>query len=286
MTKELVQGITLAERLRTMGRLPWIEAVSHMTQILEALSFAHSQGIIHRNVTPETIIINENTTVKLNGFDLAKPMSSPSLTQTGSVLGALKYIPPEQIRGLGPLDARSDLYSVGVVLYEALTGRLPFDSNSQFKVMLDHVNAEPPAPSSLNPKLPGEFDSILLKALAKDPDDRFQTAEEFRGQLEYVKSMLRGKPAGAPAVNSSIEERAYTPAETERPAAKPAAAASRRAEAVAGGNTASPVGEETAIPSFGVATITGAGTRGLLLLILGVSSVGAIFALLLALGKL
>lgn len=214
MTMELVNGITLAERVRQMGSLPWIEAVSHTSQILLALAFAHEQGIIHRNVTPETIIITADTTVKLAGFDLAKPMASPSLTQAGSVLGALKYIPPEQIRGVKPLDARSDLYSVGAVLYEALTGRLPFDSSSQFKLMMDHVNTDPPAPSSVNPKVPQEFDAIVLKALAKNPADRFQSADEFRARLEATKNALRSKIPFAPAVAVSEPDEIPAPAES------------------------------------------------------------------------
>jgi eukaryotic-like serine/threonine-protein kinase len=262
MTKELVEGITLAERLKRMGSLSWIEAVSHISQLLQALGFAHEHGIIHRNVTPDTVILTEDATVKLNGFDLAKPIASPSLTQAGSVLGALKYIPPEQVRGIGPLDARSDLYSVGVVLYEALTGRLPFDSHSQFKLMMDHVNTEAPAPSSVNSKVPAEFDSIVLKALAKNPADRFQTADEFRARLENLKSALRAK-AGA--------------AHADAPVAEPFAPAFTRA-----------ADANTAVPNFGMATISGAGRRNFLLLILGISSllVGVIVALLLAVAKI
>ncbi|HLK51599.1 MAG TPA: protein kinase [Bryobacteraceae bacterium] len=271
MTTELVEGITLAERVKLMGSLSWIEAVSHISQILQALAFAHEQGIIHRNVTPETIIITADTTVKLNGFDLAKPIASPSLTQTGSVLGALGYIPPEQIRGLGPLDARSDLYSVGVVLYEALTGRLPFDSGSQFKIMMDHVNSEAPAPSSINPKLPAEFDAVVLKALAKNPADRFQTAEEFRARLEALKSTLRTRPGAAHA----------DPLNIDSPAA-------RRSEYHPAADTAGDLCTEAPVPDFGMAAVSGSGRRSFLLLILGVSSllVGVIVALLLAVAKL
>jgi serine/threonine-protein kinase len=270
MTKELVEGITLADRLKIMGSLSWIEAVSHISQILDALSLAHGQGIIHRNVTPETIIITADTTVKLNGFDLAKPIASPSLTQAGSVRGALKYIPPEQIRGLGPLDARSDLYSVGVVLYEVLTGRLPFDSSSEFKVMMDHVNTAAPPPSSVNSKVPLEFDPIVLKALAKDPADRFQTADEFRARLESVKTTLRAKVGVAhpepPVAESFAPQAEFVPPE----------------------GMARPVDAQTPAPNFGMATISGAGRRSFLLLILGVSSllVGVIVALLLAVAKI
>ena len=273
MTTELVEGITLAERLKRMGSLSWIEAVSHITQILEALGFAHAQGIIHRNVTPETIIITGDATAKLNGFDLAKPIAAPSLTQAGSVLGALKYIPPEQIRGLGPLDARSDLYSVGVVLYEALTGQLPFDSSNQFKLMMDHVNTEAPALSLVNPKVPPEFDVIVRKALAKDPAQRFQTADEFRARLESLKTTLRAKPGAVHA-------------EPALPEALPAAA---RIEADTPAEpTATSVNNDIEVPNFGMATVSGAGRRSFMLLILGVSSllIGVIAALVLAVARL
>ncbi|HEY1239190.1 MAG TPA: serine/threonine-protein kinase [Bryobacteraceae bacterium] len=233
MTMELVNGITLAERVQLMGSLTWVEAVSHTSQILLALAFAHEQGIIHRNVTPETIIITADTTVKLAGFDLAKPMASPSLTQAGSVLGALKYIPPEQIRGVKPLDARSDLYSVGAVLYEALVGRLPFDTSSQFKLMMDHVNTDPPAPSSVNPKVPQEFDAIVLKALAKDPADRFQSADEFRARLEAAKKALRSTIPFAPAVTAPEPAEAPVPAQGYRELQPQAAVPSFAFEATA-----------------------------------------------------
>src|SRR5207253_2461460 len=103
MTTELVEGITLTERFKQMGPLPWCEAVSHISQILLALGYAHEQGVIHRNVTPDSIILSADTTVKLTGFGLAKALASPNLTLAGSVLGALKYIPPEQIRGVTSL---------------------------------------------------------------------------------------------------------------------------------------------------------------------------------------
>ncbi len=272
MTMELVNGITLAERLRLMGALPWIEAVSHISQVLAALGFAHEQGIIHRNVTPGTIILTADTTVKLTGFDLAKPMASPSLTQAGSVMGALKYIPPEQIRGLGQLDARSDLYSVGVVLYEALTGRLPFDSSSQFKVMMDHVNTDPPAPSSVNPMVPVEFDALVLKALAKDPADRYQSADEFRARLESVKQALRSK-SGAAAPTGAAAEHVEIPAVRGRVESAPP-----RQE----------IDREPDVPTFGIAAEPAAKGRSFLLLALGLSSllIGVAVALLLAVAKL
>jgi serine/threonine protein kinase len=251
MTTELVEGITLTDRLQQMGALDWREAVSHITQVLLALGYAQEQGIIHRNVTPESIILTADTTVKLGGFGLAKPLASPSLTQAGAVLGTLKYIPPEQIRGLGTLDIRGDLYSVGVVLYEALTGRLPFDSRSQFQVMMDHVEAKPPAPSAVNPQVPPEFDSIVSMALAKDPAERFQTAEQFRARLETVKDALRSKSGASGLARRTREE--SVPHEPRVGSVFPAS------------------GTPSLVPSFCAETPASVGNR--YLLILGVSSV-------------
>lgn len=285
MTMELVDGITLAERFKLMGALPWIEAVSHISQILLALGFAHEQAIIHRNVTPETIIITADTTVKLSGFDLAKPMASPSLTQAGSVMGALKYIPPEQIRGLGPLDARSDLYSAGVVLYEALTGRLPFESTSQFKVMMDHVNTEAPAPSTVNPKVPAEFDSVVMKALAKDPADRFQSADEFRARLEGVKNALRSK-AGSPVLIGVPVRDVAPAAEPIEPVVAYSAPAGGSESAVAESADVTPA-PESDVPSFAIAEEQGTGFHSVPPVVLGLSAllIGVVIVLLLAVMK-
>jgi serine/threonine protein kinase len=275
MTMELVNGITLAERFRLMGALPWVEAVSHVSQVLLALGFAHEQSIIHRNVTPETIILTADTTVKLSGFDLAKPMASPSLTQAGSVMGAPKYIPPEQIRGLGPLDARSDLYSVGVVLYEALTGHLPFESSSQFKMMMDHVNTEAPAPSSVNPNVPPEFDAVVRKALAKNPAERYQSADEFRARLQGVKNGLRSKIPGSYTL--AVDEPIQANAEPAMP--------SVHSEDSGLENSQSGFEEDSTVPNFEMATEAETGRRNMLLLTLGLALIGLAIGLMLVVTK-
>lgn len=276
MTTEFVEGITLAERVRRMGPLPWFEALSHISQVLLALGCAHEQGIVHRNVTPETIILTADATVKLSGFGLAKILSSPNLTQAGSVLGPLKYIPPEQIRGVGPLDARSDLYSVGVVLYEALAGRLPFESHSQFQVMLDHVNADPAPPSAINPQVPPEFDSIVLTALAKDPGGRFQTADQFRARLEAAKNALRTRNGAAANASANSSPRN---AEPEMAAAAPVAAEA---------STNSSLTPEPAalVPAFCAASSTTLGHKSLLILCVSSLAVGILVAILMTLARL
>lgn len=207
MTTELVEGATLRERLQS-GPMHWTDAIGCLCQALSALACAHDQKIVHRDITPETMLITPDGVLKLSDFGLAKAATSPQLTQVGTVVGSLRYISPEQIKGSASLDARGDLYSLGVVLYEALTGKTPFDSKSQFELMLAHVTQTPTAPSELNPAVPPELDQVVLKALAKDPAERYQSAQEFRQTLESVKAALESpsEPAeGEPAVASSAE---------------------------------------------------------------------------------
>ena len=185
MTTELVEGTTLAQRLE-LGPLSPEEAVNCFSEVLSGLAQAHALGVVHRDITPSNIILASDGRVKLSGFALAKATTDPQLTQPGTVIGSLDYISPEQVKGLSEVDARTDIYSLGVVLYEAVTGRKPFEEKSQFEVMLAHVNAIPLAPSMLNPQVPPELSEIVLKAMAKHPACRFQTAEEFRQSLDQL----------------------------------------------------------------------------------------------------
>lgn len=208
MTTELVEGTTLAAR-RELGPLPVAEALKFMSQVLSALGHGHGLGIVHRDVTPYNIILTPEGSVKLTGFGLAKGVQDNELTQPGTVMGSLNYISPEQIKGSGKLDGRTDIYSAGVVLYEALTGRRPFHRKSQFELMLAHMNDLPLAPSIVNPDVPAEISEIVLTAMAKDPSARFQTAEEFRQRLETPRGARpTAVAAEAPIVTSAPAGRA------------------------------------------------------------------------------
>jgi serine/threonine protein kinase len=200
MTTELVEGTTLEQRLE-LGPLPLAEALSYASQLLGALAHAHGLGVVHRDITPTNIILTPEGGVKLTGFGLAKATTDPQLTQPGTVMGSLDYISPEQIKGVIELDGRTDIYSLGVVLYEAVTGQKPFGRKSQFEIMLAHVNELPPAPSTVNPELPAELSEIILKAMAKDPSSRFQTAEEFQRSLDRLRGIPQ--PAREPAVGQT-----------------------------------------------------------------------------------
>jgi serine/threonine-protein kinase len=210
MTSELVEGTTLERRLE-LGRLPVAEALGYVSQVLAALGTAHALGLVHRDVTPANIILDAGGMVKLAGFGFAKATADPQLTRPGTVIGRLDYISPEQIKGAQNLDGRTDIYSLGVVLYEAVTGSTPFPRKSQFEVMLAHVNEQPPAPNSVNPELPPELSEIILTAMAKDPERRFQSADQFRQRVDRLLGVP--EPAGVTAPSPPVQnETVITPA--------------------------------------------------------------------------
>jgi eukaryotic-like serine/threonine-protein kinase len=190
MTTEFVPGITVAERLE-VGPIASKDAVKYACHALSALECAHESGIIHRGLTAASLVITTEGIVRLSGFGLAKSIGDPQLTAVGTVVGALRYISPEQVQGTA-LDARCDIYSLGVVFYEMLTGKLPFEGKGQFEIMLAHVNTAPSHPSDVNAEAAREVGDIVLKALAKEPAHRFQTAQEFRAALEQVSGERQG----------------------------------------------------------------------------------------------
>ncbi|HTP67704.1 MAG TPA: serine/threonine-protein kinase [Dongiaceae bacterium] len=184
MIMEFVEGETLANRLNR-APLSTAETVSYADQILSALSYAHKQNIIHRDIKPANMMLTPVGVVKLMDFGIARSVSDGSLTTTGTTLGSLNYMPPEQVRGEAA-DARSDIYSFGVSLYEMLTGKLPFKGDSQYSLMTAHLHETPPAPIALRGDLPPALSEIIMMAIAKDPNNRFQSADAFRAALSSV----------------------------------------------------------------------------------------------------
>ena len=184
MIMEFVEGETLANRL-ARAPISTAEAVNYSDQILSALSYAHKQNIIHRDIKPANMMLTPQGLVKLMDFGIARSSSDGALTTTGTTLGSLNYMPPEQVRGEAA-DARSDIYSYGVSMYEMLTGKLPFRGDSQYSLMTAHLNTEPPSPISLRSDLPPALNEIILLAMAKEPANRFQTADAFRNALKSV----------------------------------------------------------------------------------------------------
>lgn len=182
MFMELVEGTSLHDRLQE-GSIELGEAVSYISQILSALAYAHERGVIHRDIKPRNILITRSKMVKLTDFGIARAAGEKSLTRTGAAVGSLYYMSPEQVKG-GHGDARSDIYSTGVLLYEITVGKRPFDADSDFGIMAAHIHQKPAPPIELRPDLPVRISRAIMTALEKDPANRYQTAQEFRDALE------------------------------------------------------------------------------------------------------
>lgn len=184
MVMEYVEGTTLTHRMQ-QGPIPVADAVNYISQALDALSYAHQQHVIHRDVKPSNMMLTPQGLVKLMDFGIARSGDESTLTMTGTTLGSLGYMSPEQVKG-EPTDARSDLYSVGISLYEMVTGRRPFRESSDYSIMAAQVNQPPTPPIDIKPGLPTELNEIILLAIAKDPTARFQSAEAFKNALSRV----------------------------------------------------------------------------------------------------
>ncbi|MBR3133411.1 MAG: Stk1 family PASTA domain-containing Ser/Thr kinase [Clostridia bacterium] len=175
---ELIQGKTLKEIIVEDGKLSWKWSVNIAIQIASALEMAHKNNIIHRDIKPHNIIITEDGMAKVTDFGIAKAVSNSTITAFGTTIGSVHYFSPEHAKG-GFTDAKSDIYSLGVVMYEMLTGRVPFDADTPVSVALMQVQEEPIEPKKLNPQIPVSVNKIILKAMQKDPDDRYQNATDM-----------------------------------------------------------------------------------------------------------
>jgi beta-lactam-binding protein with PASTA domain/tRNA A-37 threonylcarbamoyl transferase component Bud32 len=174
---EYVEGRTLKDIVRERGPAPPEAAVDVVLQILRAARFAHQRGIVHRDLKPQNVLIDDEGRIKVADFGIARAGAS-DMTETGSVMGTAQYLSPEQAQGR-PVDARSDLYSIGIVLYEMLTGRVPFDAESPVTVALKQVSEAPMPPREIDPAIPPALEGVVLRALEKDPAHRFGNADEF-----------------------------------------------------------------------------------------------------------
>ena len=199
MVMEFIDGYTLKAKLQELAdnneTLPADEAIRIAQDVAHALSYAHSRAMVHRDIKPSNVMLNQEEQVILTDFGIAKILSNPRYTISEGMTGTPSYISPEQ--GLGePGDARSDLYSLGTMFFQMVTGRLPYEADSAIAVVLQHINDPLSLPSLLNPALPPEVDRIILRAMAKNPNDRYQTADEFIEHLAQVKAGLSIPDAG------------------------------------------------------------------------------------------
>ena len=185
LVMEYVRGVTLKEMIRQQGRIECKRAVQIAQKILAAVDHAHKNHIVHRDIKPQNILVDSEGRVKVTDFGIARVLDSGSNTGTGNVLGSVHYFSPEQARG-AVADAKSDLYSVGVVLYEMLTGHVPFDAETPMAVALKHIHEKPVPPSVQNPAVWRSLDEVILKALEKDPARRYQSAAEMAADLKLA----------------------------------------------------------------------------------------------------
>lgn len=188
MIMEYVEGITLSTRLST-GRIPIPDLLNYIDQALAALSYAHQKQIIHRDIKPANLMLTPQGVVKVMDFGIARSGSDRGMTLAGTTLGSLCYMSPEQVKGQD-VDARSDLYSMGVSLYELLTGERPFRGDSDFSLMTEQVEKLPKPPIQVRPDMPPALNELVLTAMAKDPAQRFQSADAFRNALNSVRRTM------------------------------------------------------------------------------------------------
>jgi len=214
MIMEYVEGVSMATHL-SGAPISVADAVNYIGQVLTALGYAHEQNVVHRDIKPGNMMLTPQGVVKVMDFGIARSDTDQTLTLAGTSLGTVNYMSPEQVKGL-PTDPRSDLYSVGVCLYEMVTGKKPFNAGSDYSIMTAHVNEAPRPPVDLQPDLPPALNQIILIAIAKDPARRFQTATAFRNALKNVSGVSPAVEAAVPAMGPATAVAGFASPVTSR----------------------------------------------------------------------
>jgi serine/threonine-protein kinase len=241
---ELIDGGNLKDRIRQAAPLPDAEIRSIGAALASTLDYAHRKGIVHRDVKPQNVLLGEDGRPRLTDFGIAQAMASSGLTRTGAVMGSVHYIAPEMVRGRTALP-QSDVYSLGVVLYEMATGRVPFQGETDLSVAVAHVEELPAAPRALNARLAPDLEAAILRALAKAPDLRFASAADFAEALRTASPGAAARPAARPpAVVAGQTQR--LPAQAVQ--ARPSAVAQRRVATAIASSAVAPVARHTARP--------------------------------------
>ena len=191
---EYLPGRTLKQLIRQEAPLDPVRAINITLQILKAARFAHRRGVIHRDLKPHNVIVDDGDHAKVTDFGIARAGAS-DMTETGSIMGTAQYLSPEQAQGHA-VSAGSDLYSIGVILYELVTGQVPFDAEAAVTIAIKHVSEAPPSPRQINPNIPLELEQVILWALNKNPSDRPTDADQLINALEQVKAMIEGGQGG------------------------------------------------------------------------------------------
>ncbi|MFL1596310.1 Stk1 family PASTA domain-containing Ser/Thr kinase [Gordonia amicalis] len=231
---EYVDGDTLRDVLRANGPIAPRQAMTWMADVAAAMDFSHRNGIVHRDMKPANVMIDKSGAVKVMDFGIARAMSdsTSTMTQTSAVMGTAQYLSPEQARGI-KVDPRSDIYSMGCVLFELLTGEPPFTGDSPVAVAHQHVHEDPPWPSHVRPDIPRELDSVVLKAMSKNKENRYQSAADLRADL--IRMLAGGKPS-APMLLTDEERTEFIDTGPRRPTRSETTGPRRAVPARAGGN--------------------------------------------------